>query len=577
MGSDPAGGEVGKDVFLANRVRFHLVYRLAGRLYQLGAARSNPEAPRWRSWAALGCAAVDVAGAAWLKRSPGPTWVLRLVVDAADAALWSSGADLHPDMATLPGVPFATEAGVRAGVKGLAVPIAGAAAASLTRRLRGLPARPGAFGWQAVGVGFGAGLAAYEARHRRALTARHAQGLQAELGRAHHDGQHAVAMTADSVVDLVIRTTPLLGSRAQGMSAGLMAEWKAALAEAAGTRATYLGTALAAWESAYNRARPELAANAALNLAEGEGTVLLTAEQSTRLSAALDALRPRGKMEVGMADSVQARLPGRPRDLVAGGYRISLPADRRDSVAPVDVGPVVLAFGAVWWADLARPVSGGASRLAAGLAVADTLALAAWTHRRLHQRGTAAHGEVLLVGLLASAINTVIVSPSMRVCYAPDGVQNFPFLSGFTMASVLTPLYWRDLEPRQKATTVGLVALIGSIGIAMLKAPLDWPSLVLELLWPTAGLLSMWPLPQGLTLQAEALAASLARNDGGRVSEAYERGRSEVTSLVSRARQELGHALEECRPDIHPELAAEADRRLAEIDHRLGVLACQST
>jgi len=142
-------------------------------------------------------------------------------------------------------------------------------------------------------------------------------------------GQNSVAMGADSVVDLLARTTPLLALPGGPPVASELSRWKAALAAECSRRATYLGVALANWQHRHNSATPDLAADVDLRPVGVAGTVLLSASQAAQLERSLDLLGIRGLVPV------RARTAGHVGSEVvvhAGRHHLVLPADR---AAPV--------------------------------------------------------------------------------------------------------------------------------------------------------------------------------------------------------------------------------------------------
>lgn len=214
---------------LAKRERFHLAYRLASRSFQLMVARSS-RSPQRRMAAAAVCAVGDIVGAAALRRSNRFALGPRLAADALDSALWSQGAT-GLELATMPGIPLCIEAGLRIGVAGLVVPMVNATVTGCARRIRGRPASTGSFRYQAMAVVLGAGIASYGANRRRVALARHNQDLEARIAVAYLAGQNEVATGADTVVDLLSRTTPLLSSPVGSATVGrVLADWRQSLA-----------------------------------------------------------------------------------------------------------------------------------------------------------------------------------------------------------------------------------------------------------------------------------------------------------------------------------------------------------
>src|ERR1035437_1547322 len=117
---------------LSKRERFHLAYRLASRSFQLLVARSS-RTPQRHMAAAAAFAVGDIVSAVALRRSGRIALGPRLAVDAVAAALWSQG-DTGLELATMPGVPLAIEAGLRIGAAGLIVPVMRMPAAAASDR-----------------------------------------------------------------------------------------------------------------------------------------------------------------------------------------------------------------------------------------------------------------------------------------------------------------------------------------------------------------------------------------------------------------------------------------------------------
>jgi len=136
---------------LSKRERFHLAYRLASRSFQLLVARSS-RTPQRHMAAAAAFAVGDIVSAVALRRSGRFALGPRLALDAASAALWSQG-DTGLELATMPGVPLAIEAGLRIGAAGLIVPVVNATVTGCARRLKGRPVSNGSFRYQAMAVG----------------------------------------------------------------------------------------------------------------------------------------------------------------------------------------------------------------------------------------------------------------------------------------------------------------------------------------------------------------------------------------------------------------------------------------
>lgn len=102
-------------------------------------------------------------------------------------------------------------------------------------------------------MGAGAGLARYEESRRAAALARRRLNVDARCQLAHLAGQNDVAMGADSIIDLLSRTDPLLPPATAGEMIGVitgrqLAAWKLSLATTTARHAAYLGLILAQWQ-----------------------------------------------------------------------------------------------------------------------------------------------------------------------------------------------------------------------------------------------------------------------------------------------------------------------------------------
>lgn len=115
------------------------------------------------------------------------------------------------------------------GPAGIVVPAVNATITAAMRRACGR--RPGlaAFVWQALGVAGGAAFGAYEDWRWRIEHAIAARQLDARCQAAYVAGQNEVAMGADSIIDVLTRTGPLLEDRAGVVVAQALGAWKASL------------------------------------------------------------------------------------------------------------------------------------------------------------------------------------------------------------------------------------------------------------------------------------------------------------------------------------------------------------
>jgi hypothetical protein len=558
---------------LAKRDRFHLAYRLASRSYQLLVARSS-QTPQRRMSAAAICAIGDIVGAVALRRTDRFALAPRLAVDAVDGALWAQGST-GLELATMTGVPLAIEAGLRLGVLGLIVPAVNASVTGLIRRLRRRTPSTGSFRYQVMTVALGAGIASYEANRRRVAAARHQQGLEARVGAAHLAGQNEIATGADTVVDLLSRTTPMLNSSLASASVGrMLADWRQSLAVSTSEQATYLGVALARWRRRHNDSQPNLAVDVTFDLPEGHGTILLSSRQEAWFEAALDTLALRGTLKVKVVDIAEARQPNQPRRLIVGEHTLKIPADLNPGLVPFDVGPLGFLASTMWFADTLLP--GGCDpspwAVAPGAAVGSLLAI--WAHREVVRRGESAHAKVLLVALAHGLVHAAASTGTMRSTKNPEGIQRFPFLGGINMVALMLPLYWNDLDNGERVMVVSAVISILVLGLFLFPERIAWNHFIAELLWPAAAFYSMSTMRTQLASDALQLSAELEMEDQRSVANALAEGRSYVLGLASETRYAARRDFAAFQGQMDPRVRAEVGRRLDEVDKRLEELTC---
>jgi hypothetical protein len=477
----------------------------------------------------------------------------------------------------MPGVPLAIEAGLRIGLAGLLVPVVNAITTGWARRLKGRPVSSGSFRYQAIAVALGAGIASYERSRRRVALARHQQELEARVGVAHLAGQNEIATGADTVVDLLSRTTPLLSSSVGSVKVGrMLADWRQSLAASTAEHATYLGVALVRWQRRNNESHHDLVADVTLEIEEGHGTILLSGHQASWLEAALDELSLRGMVKVAAVDIVEARQPNQPRRLRVGNFALDIPADLRPGLVAFDVGPLGFLASSFWFADTLGRGGIKPSLWAVGPGVAAGPVLAIWAHREVARRGEAAHGRVLFTALGHALVHAAASTGTMRKTRNAEGIQRLPFLGGINMLVMMMPLYWSDLHPNQRLLAISGIGAILVVGLLLFPERIRWSHLIAELLWPAAAFYSMATMRSQLESDARQLNAQLEESDKVVVANAFAEGRSYVLGLVSETRYSAHREFAAVREQLDQRLSAEAARRLNEVDQRLEELSCAS-
>lgn len=573
---NPGNGHDRLAVFLSHRSRFHLVFRLTVRAHQVLRARSiaGSATRAWVHRAAAVSGVADVVTAAWLHRSRRFALPARLALDATDITLWSLRTPDPYEAAVLSGVPLALEAGFRLGAGGLIVPAVDALVAVFVRRRRSRPPDPAAFKWQLMAVGGGAGLAWYQRRRRQEERVRREQEREAKCHQARLSGQHSVAMGADSVVDLLARTTPLLqGSLPDTVTANTLASWKASLGAEVIGGTSYLDSVLRLWVRRHNT-RADLTRDVDVALAEDAGTTLVTVGQAQVLSNLLDGRDLRGSVSVDVVDGPGGRVPGTALRLRVGGAELELPPDPHPPLNVFDPCPMILTVSPLWFVFQLFGNSERAPVWAVAPSVLGSWATAAWAHRQIDRHGRLSHPQVVFAALSLGAVNTVLVTLNMRRPFSVDGLQRYPGGNSLHATAILIALYGDELSTIERRIVLGGLLGILGIGLVLLPGPIRPRDCFSQLLWPVAAVASAIGVDRSLRDDAVAEADDLRRADRQHIDGAFRDGRSSVIELVTEARFAAWRLLGSPGVTVPDSVRAEAQRRLHEVDRRLEALQC---
>jgi hypothetical protein len=519
--------------------------------------------------AAAACALYDVGLAGWLRRSGRTALWARLALDAVDVAVWSQAIGTTPDVAALIASPLALEAGFRYGWRGLVVPLAVGGLSAAVSLAAGQPPSLAPFVWPLVAVT----LSALAIRYLRLRVDRQLrvadQEIEAAASRAELAGQNSVAAGADSIVDLLSRTTPLLSAGGAPLRPSRLAAWKLALAEASAGQASYLGVLLARWQRLRNSMSPDLAADVELRCAEGAGTLLLSPTQARDLDRILDGLALSG------VESVDVPTPaptGREQVLLVSGRRVALPPDPRPAAPSLDLGPLALLLAACASLTHSPPHSEAVPLQVTVPLAAAACMLALWAHELVDRRGAAAHSAVLAAALALGGADSVLSTLTMHNRYT-DHLARFPFLLFLTWFVPLLVVYARDLSPRARWLAAGGAAAVVAAGFALMPEAVPVTHLAAAAVWPACVFLVSLGLRDVLEEDTSDLATALGRRHQAAVDRAYRLGRRLVVDLVTAATGDARAAYREVGSGLPAEVAREFERRLAEVDHRLCALA----
>jgi hypothetical protein len=377
-----------------------------------------------------------------------------------------------------------------------------------------------------------------------------------------------VAVGADTVVDLLTRTAPLLTVDGAAPRTSPLAAWKLALARASADQASYLGVVLARWQRTWNRASADLAAFVDLTCAGAAGTLLLSPHQVRALWRALDRAGLRGRVAVAVP---RPAFPGREQVLLVGDRTLVVPPDPEPALRTMDMGPTAFVLAMFLILGHSLPTLEAVPLWATAPLAAAAGGLAWWSHRHLARRGHEGYHEVIAAALLLGAADAVVSTLTMRSPF-PDHVAGVP---GAVFPAWFAPLYLiyaRDVSAPVRLAYGGLALLIVAAGFALLPGPFPaWHGPV-ALIWPAASVLMSLGLRDVFDRDAADFRAELAAARERAVATAFQRGRALVIELAAAAAAQTRGDFAAIRSRLEGDVAVEADRRLREVDARLTAL-----
>ncbi|GAA0405424.1 hypothetical protein GCM10009530_67000 [Microbispora corallina] len=556
--------------------RFLLNLRISSRLTCTTALLlRRPAAPHVVIAAAALFVAYDVALFCVLRRGVPVPHRLRLAADAADAAGWSAALVSPLAPAALIVAPLAMEAALWRGWRALAVPaLSGSATVAALLALQGRTGGPltvlPAFALPALGMLGGLLLSRYlQGRVHERLRQAEAE-RQAAAGRAELAGRHSVAVGADTALDVLTRTWPLLAVPGEPIGFPLAA-WRHALAERTADQADYLGTALLRWEQRHNMAHAELRRDVEFAVAREAAPLLISPSQLAALDGALAGLGLRGRVPV----SVRTPRPlGHPQVLAVGPHRVELPQDPLSRVPPFDPGPMVIAIGGIGSLTHALREMDGVPLPVAACLTAVALLVSLWAHRQIAARGSAARPRVLAACLAFGALDAVVSTATMTTLRA-GGITRQPYLHFLLFAGPTATMYLRDLSWRWRTGALSAAGAVLAVSVALLSVPLS-PADALGLLWPLAFTVGASSLRDLLDEENLAFGDVIEREHDRAVAEGFRRGREEVLRLVESSAAQARDRLRRRRDLIDPVFLPEIERRLDHVGRCLADLRSRS-
>lgn len=520
-----------------------------------------------RGWplalAALGCAVLDCLLAPILS-GPGRRMLPRTVLDTADVAFWSLALPGASDVAVVAASPLILEAGLWYGARGLVMPvvIGAAATAAVTAggRFTLLTLLWPAFA--ALGGRLVRGYLLARWRQEAMVTRHH---LEAAISQAELAGQNSVAMGADSVVDLLVRTAPLIAQYEPAPIPAPFSGWKATLAEACGRQSTYLGVALLRWQRLYNARSPDLSADIELRISPGAGTLLLSPAQARRLEALLDEMGLSGVVPI---DAPHLGPPGQQQEVIVGGRPLTIPADPRPRTWPITAAPI--AFGAGAMVVLVQSVPRWEAVplwLTGPLALLNLLA-AWWSHRNAGSDPAELAVRVITVALLLGALQAVVTSVAMRI-----GSGRLPFLFFLHWALPLVYLHLRDLRRRRLPfIAMGLAAAVGA-GVVAMPVPFSVVGAVVGSFWLAPPLLTIIGIRDIVDQDVEDIRVHHGHVHDLAVRDGFRRGRLLIVDLTSDAVDQLRGRYRAIGNEVPHHMGEEIERRLEEAGTMLAAAA----
>lgn len=562
--------DYGTEALFAVRARFFLTYRLAIRLLQFAAADGGARTGPWQA-ALLGFVALDLVQW-WFLRNPDRFRLKsRLALDSLDVAVWSFAPYPHGapyNYAILISIPLALEAGLRSGAAGVVVPAVVIAVTSTARTATGRPLDPQLFLWPVFAVGWGVLLSRYIGRLQRRTEQEWAQRSVAERRRSFLAGQNAVAMGANSVVDVIEGLLPVLGPLEEGSILWHFADaWKPALFQSTKGEAAYLGLVLAEWAADHNT-HPDLSSRVDFRMAEGLGTTLLTGEQETTLRSVLSALPLRGSISVSLAGSMTpSRPPGGPVRLQVGTHLIEVPADRQRPPRPYDPAPA--AFAIITLLMLADMITMPVAPLAAAAGGCMALLAAAWAHVRIGRIGEAAQPAIMRVAVIVAVVYTALASLNLERQINQGGLETYPVVAALDLLALLGGFYWGHLNASSRLMTAAGAAAVLTEGWLLhphRHRPVDLAVATFAVL---PLLVTTLRLAREINSSSARYAFRLQKVQGRTQQEAFDDGRTSVIDLVRRARDEAQARLTSNQDSLSPQLAAYSRDKLEEVDRRL--------
>jgi hypothetical protein len=539
----------------------YATYRVLARALQLSGARRQDR----RGWrlTALGASVVCDAFLWRAIRRESVSFATRVGIDLADLALWAGPGRSDLTVAICTQVPADVEAGVAYGPAGFALPIISTGVSSVSRLLCGERPDPSAHIPHAGAVIGGIAVRHVERQRMNRAREVHAAELSAKAVRAFLAGQNEMAMGVSSIIDQLKPVAMLLESDAPGSVLNqVRAGWKDSLAEQTQQHAVFLDSAIRLWQQLHND-HPDLRGYVDfVNVAEGDGTTLVTGYQAGQLAQLLEArdLGETVRIEVVRRET-RATRPGRALDLRIDGEILTVPADPSARVDRFNPAPPAFFFGA--WAALmpTRPSDGS---LPLPLALACSAGYLAAGLRYFGRAPDDTAKEALLTGLALSAFQGTVCAAGCQVRRRDSGAHMFHGTYGIAPAGLLFAASRLYLSAGERRAALVLMGAVGAMSYLVAERPRSLVDLGTAMAHPVAAMIGMSAFAGAAARETERVAAELRLEDEDTEVASFGEGQRHVLHLAAAALAEAEAAFAQ-HTDLDPPVRESVAARLATI------------
>ena len=540
LGDDPFGEVATQRGPLKDLAGFVGFYRVWGHLILILRSWRRQGRGRWM-WTAFGVASLagDVALMTRIRRTGKPAWRTRSLIDAAEAAVWTSATAADPTSSrgtVLGSVPTSIDAAYLTGLSDrlrpsdakVLVPSIVVTGAQTVARLRlGRKPLPGQIGWPLFGVLFGFGLG----RTRRALVRRSREswreyaGLRVES--AWWRGQHDVTMSDADPRSPHNLKKDLLVLEARGSVSAREARdrfeaRKSELVDITEPFGAYLG---------------EVARGLAI-VPTDAWSIRLSPTQVVAMRAALEqhgdaqmVIADGHPATLVVVDEPQARRPGGEVRCTWGTASFVLPAAAPPTQWHGDPAPLLFAVSGIWKLTTMSQFKVPPAIVLPFVAVDSLAALA-------YRRATPTGAEVVRpvwVAMVSNVAFATIVAAwcGHRFLDSGAGEHGYPGLEGGASLAFMAVRYWEHLPPNDRRAAIATLAAIVIISACTGPRSRSWLALAEDSLSAVLPLVGGTRIASNMTADSEKVWSDFGERAAELIDEAYAAGvRSECELLA---------------------------------------------